>query len=128
MKILIIEDIEFRQKFIQECLDIDNADWSQRAEEGLELLAKNKYDVVFLDHDIIGAKSGSYLTLHWYQNHKALATQKPVVIIHSMNQEGASKMENHLKGVSKITKKIPFRLIVQKKVNLSEIVLSLLQE
>jgi DNA-binding response OmpR family regulator len=127
MKILIIEDIEFRQNLIKDLMGVSDADWSQRAEEGLDLLSKNKYDLVFLDHDIIGAKSGSYLTQRWYEQRKEFATQKPLVIIHSMNEEGAIKMENHLKGVSEMTEKVPFRLIVQKKVDLQLVVAEMLQ-
>ena len=47
-------------------------------------------------------------------------TKTPIVIIHSMNMAGASEMENYLKGVSKVTIRIPFKLIVTDKVDLNE--------
>jgi len=38
---------------------------------------------------------------------------------------GASKMENYLKGISKVTKRIPFKLIVTNKVDLKAAVVDL---
>jgi len=62
MKVLIVEDIEFRQELIKKKIEIENVDWAQYGDKGFELLKKNNYDLVFLDHDLINAKSGSYLT------------------------------------------------------------------
>ncbi|MCP3930508.1 MAG: response regulator [Bacteroidetes bacterium] len=122
MKILIIEDIAYRKKYLQELVNPSETDWAQRAEDGLELLARNEYDLIFLDHDLIGAKSGSYLTMAWSKKAKEFATQKPMVIIHSMNMEGARRMESHLKGIAKKTERIPFKLIIEGKVDLVKII------
>lgn len=74
-------------------------------------------------------RSGSYLTQNWYEATKKekpkFQTQSPIVIIHSMNMIGAGRMENYLKGISKITKRIPFKLIVTNKIDLKKEVESL---
>lgn len=124
MKILILEDIDYRQNFLKELFPNDEIDCTKKAEEGLDLLRNNDYDIVFLDHDIIGAKSGSYMTMQWAQQYKDFKTQKPFVIIHSMNMEGAAKMEAHLKGISKKTERVNFKLIVQKQVDVVELISS----
>jgi hypothetical protein len=90
-------------------------------------LKEKKFDLVFWDHDLIGAKSGSYLTQNWYKNRGSLKTVKPIVVIHSMNMQGASKMENHLKGISRVTERIPFRQIVLGEVHLKERIQELLE-
>ena len=120
MNVLIVEDIVFRQNFIKDAIGFDNVACTKDADKALEMLKETNYDLVFLDHDLISAKSGSYLTQNWYNNKGSLKTIKPIVIIHSMNMDGASKMENHLKGISKVTERIPFRQIVLGKVDLKE--------
>lgn len=120
MRVLIIEDIDFRQNFIKEKIGNKDADWAPNAEKALAFLEENNYDLVFLDHDLIGAKSGSYITELWYQQKEKFKTQKPVVIIHSMNMIGAQIMTNYLKGVARTIERIPFRLIVTEKVDLQQ--------
>lgn len=44
-----------------------------------------------------------------------------------MNMIGATKMENYLKGVSKRTERIPFKLIVTKEVDIRAKILELVE-
>ncbi len=101
MKVLIVEDILFRKNYLSNLIPTRDIDWAQHADDGLAFLEENKYDLVFLDHDLLSAKSGSHLTLEWVERKEAFKTKKPLVIIHSMNMEGATKMGNHLKGIFK---------------------------
>jgi CheY-like chemotaxis protein len=117
----------FRQHFIRDALGFENTECTKDADRALLLLKEKKFDLVFLDHDLIGAKSGSYLTQNWYKNRGSLKTVKPIVVIHSMNMQGASKMENHLKGISRVTERIPFRQIVLGEVHLKERIQELLE-
>jgi CheY-like chemotaxis protein len=126
MNVLIVEDVAFRQNFIKDTLGFDTIECTKDADKALLMLKETKYDLVFLDHDLIGAKSGSYLTQNWFNNRGSLKTIKPIVIIHSMNMAGASKMENHLKGLTRLTERIPFRQIVLGEVNLKERIQELL--
>ena len=128
MNVLIIEDVKFRQDFIKDALGFENVECTKDADKALSLLKEKDFDLVFLDHDLVGAKSGSYLTQLWYKNRGLLKTIKPIVVIHSMNMQGASKMENHLRGISKVTERIPFRQIVLGEVNLRERVEELLED
>lgn len=126
MNVLIVEDVVFRQNFIKEALGFEHTECTKYADEALSLLKEKQFDLVFLDHDLIGARSGSYLTQHWYAQKDALQTIQPIVIIHSMNRQGAAKMEHHLKGITKATARIPFRQIVLGEVDLPERVQALL--
>ncbi len=122
MKILIIEDVVFRQDFIVNKLGAENVDRARRADIALELLQENDYDVIFFDHDLVGTRSGSDITMEWANAGRELQPKRPLVIIHSMNMEGADRMETHLKGLTSKTLRIPFRTIVEGKVNLKECV------
>jgi CheY-like chemotaxis protein len=126
MNVLIVEDVEFRQNLIRDTLGFEHTECTKDADQALLLLKEKAFDLVFLDHDLIGARSGSYLTQHWFNNRGALQTVKPVVIIHSMNMAGATKMENHLQGISRVTARIPFRQIVLGEVDLKARVRELL--
>ena len=128
MNVLIVEDITFRQNFIKEALGFENVVATKDADQALLMLKEQAFDLIFLDHDLIGARSGSYLTQKWFNSRGSLKTVKPIVIIHSMNMDGASKMENHLKGISKVTERIPFRRIVLGEVNLKERIAALLDQ
>jgi CheY-like chemotaxis protein len=121
MKILIIEDVVFRQDFIANKLGIDDFDRARRADIALELLQEHDYDVIFFDHDLVGARSGSDITMEWANAGRDLQPKMPLVIIHSMNMEGAHRMETHLKGLTSKTLRIPFRNIVNGEVDLKAI-------
>ena len=127
MKILIIEDAMIRQNFFRKILKGWSIDFARDADSGLNKLRNQIFDIVFLDHDLVGAKSGSYLTELWYKQRNDFNTIKPIVIIHSMNMLGATKMENYLKGVSKRTERIPFKLIVTKEVDIKAKILELVE-
>lgn len=122
MKVLIIEDVVFRQDFIVKLLDIENIDRARRADIALELLQENDYDLIFFDHDLVGARSGSNITMEWAGAGVDLQPKKPLVVIHSMNMEGADRMEKHLKGLTSKTLRIPFRAIVRGEVDLQKII------
>jgi DNA-binding response OmpR family regulator len=122
MKILIIEDVIFRQDFIANKLGTDDFDRARRADIALELLQENDYDVIFFDHDLVGARSGSDITMEWANAGRALQPKRPLVIIHSMNMEGAGRMETHLKGLTSKTLRIPFRNIVQGEIDLKALI------
>ena len=53
MKVLIIEDIVYRQNYLKDLIEMEEVHCVQRADDGLELLAKNNYDLVLLDHEVV---------------------------------------------------------------------------
>ena len=101
--ILIVEDVEYRQKYLASQLTFEPLEiqYVKLADKGLKALQEEAFDIVFLDHDLIGARTGSFLTMDWARKHHSFKTQKPLVIIHSMNTEGTRKMEAHLKGIAR---------------------------
>lgn len=109
MRIFILEDMEtrntwFRQNFIGNVID-----FTMDVEEASELLSKNQYDVIFLDHDLADAhydtwaksqmtneeyaeelENTGYDVAKWIaENNNNSQAQ---VIIHSCNEWGSKRM------------------------------------
>ena len=74
-KVLIIEDVVFRQQYLSKLIEADEIDCARRADKALGFLYQKNYDVVFLDHDLIGAISGSNITMEWAGNTDTIKTK-----------------------------------------------------
>ena len=122
MKILIVEDAQVRIDFFLKQLTTYEVDAVKRVDQALKLLKEKAYDLVMLDHDLIGARTGSHLTLEWQTNPKVLLTQNPMVIIHSMNIPGGKIMENHLRGIAKSIAVIPYRFFVTGETDIHQLI------
>ena len=97
MRIFILEDDPERIVWFKANLDTDNLDITDLAEKGMELLHENKYDIVFLDHDLGGevfVDSNMFNTGHTVAKmiHETKNKVTPVVI-HSWNSNGAQNMK-----------------------------------
>ncbi len=101
MRIFILEDNEYRMvKFRRELIghDIDHAD---NVSDGIDLVAKNKYDLLFLDHDLGGEEMvDSNEENAGYQLAKFIASstlnKTTMCVIHSCNPAGAKNMANEI--------------------------------
>lgn len=107
-KVLILEDNDDRIKIFKRLFL--NADIVKTAKEAIDLVAKNKYDIIFLDHDLGGEvyvdsehENTGYQVAKFimYEDNPNKITE---VIVHSMNWWGA----NNIKTVIRHAKLIPF--------------------
>jgi len=48
MKVLIVEDIKFRQDLIKQKIELEDVNATKKADKALELLERYAYDLVFL--------------------------------------------------------------------------------
>ena len=97
MRILFLDDDRNRTgKFISQMGDWPwhTVDFAETAQEAKDLLAKHRYDLASLDHDLGGnvfvpsdAESGYEVT-----KVIAAASHQPAVIVHSFNPTGAKRM------------------------------------
>jgi len=107
MKILVLEDDierieEFRKRF-QNVKGIENVDFCYSAKVCIELLKKEKYSLIFLDHDLgdkVFVNSNEQNTgaevARWIEQNPLESGQS--VIIHSVNPSGAKYMMSAIKG------------------------------
>ena len=95
MKIFILEDDPNRVSWFKENLDCKNLDITEFVEEAIELLNNNTYDAVFLDHDLGGTYYAPSDEKSGYAVAELIAeniTYKPIIVIHSMNHAGGTRM------------------------------------
>lgn len=112
MRILILEDDakrhkQFKMNFIGHVLTI-----VETAHECIEALVKEKFDALFLDHDLGGeqmvasGKGTGYEVALWLSKHIDYAPKE--IYVHSLNIPGALNMINVLSGVGIYAVRAPF--------------------
>jgi len=100
MKMLVLEDNEDRIKVFKEALIKHDVDYTDSSKEAIELLKKNPYVTIFLDHDLGGkemvmsGENTGYEVAKFLSEHKSLMPKQ--VIIHSLNGVGSSNMKRAL--------------------------------
>ena len=101
MKVLFVDDMQirfdrFQEKFKDECNEIT---YASTVEVAIDALKKEKFDCIFLDHDLGGqyfvpsGKNTGYEIAEWIGNNM---DYKPIIIIHSMNPIGGVNMHRIL--------------------------------
>ena len=96
MKILILEDTQERIKQFKETLSKHECTFTDNAYKAIDFLYCYFWDALFLDHDLGGMvmqesteKTGYAVALWLHENPEY---QPPIIIIHSLNPVGATKM------------------------------------
>ena len=88
-KVLILEDDDKRIQMFEEWLvGINNIEIYRTSDLAIKALKKNKYDIIFLDHDLAGDDTG-------FEAAKIIPktdNRSTTVIIHSLNPAGAQRM------------------------------------
>ena len=101
MKVLFLDDMpvrfqKFEAIFKDECNEILHAETSKDA---IGLLQNNKFDAIFLDHDLGGTyfvpsgEDTGFEVAEWICEN---VDYKPIIIIHSMNPMGGVNMHHKL--------------------------------
>lgn len=103
MRVLVLEDMQTRIEWFRQALIGNVVDFVVCVADAKILLAKNNYDMIFLDHDLRDVHYGDinaepeetgYAAVQWMISEKNNKQAK--VIIHSMSS-GAPRMETALK-------------------------------
>ena len=92
MRILILEDDGARVNNFIEILHNHTLDITENAYDAIDWLEENKYDLIFLDHDLgDGNGSGSLVAAFLSQ-----IDSKATIIIHSWNMPASNAMVGYL--------------------------------
>jgi DNA-binding response OmpR family regulator len=121
MKVLILEDDPERLEWFSENLKVEDVDVTDMAEDAMNFLKNNVYDIIFLDHDLGGAvyvDSSVFNTGFTVAKMIHETDNKNVpVVIHSWNSQGA-KMMKHVMTLNKVENvyhpflSVEFRMVV----------------
>jgi hypothetical protein len=114
MKILVFEDMLERKKHFAKNLIGANVDYSEDALEAKLMIAKNRYEVIFLDHDMnLETNTSStydgnngYSVACFIKEHPEFAPK--VVIVHSCNAPGGDAIMFVLRDSIDELHRIPF--------------------
>lgn len=100
MKILILEDDENRMEIFKRNLIGHSITITEKSKEAIEYLKNNKYDYLYLDHDLGGkvmvasGENTGYEVAKWLEENP---DRKPDhIILHSFNPVGSDNMKKAL--------------------------------
>lgn len=123
MKYLILEDNERRRERFNHYLDEWNVITLQfcfTADKAIECLQREKYDVIFLDHDLGGenfvesSRDDTGAGVARWMATTSYVGRETDVIIHSMNPRGALEMEQTLQAAGfTMVRKQPFAALLR---------------
>ncbi len=107
----------FRKRFVNDELDI-----TDQIEEARELLSTNKYDAIFLDHDLIpehyetsdhdDERTGVAIAFWLAENHHVQPSA--MIIVHTRNADGAIRMVEKLRDAGRQVEYVPFPMLEQR--------------
>ena len=107
MKICVVEDYEGRVEAFQMLLHPHDLTICRTAKEGTDAVEVEKFDVIFLDHDLGEGEDDNGF---WVAKAVARGVNKETpVVIHSMNPVGAENIFHQLRYNPKV--KLPFSAI-----------------
>jgi CheY-like chemotaxis protein len=103
MRIFFLDDSNERVKKFRKNSVGHNVDYAESAEQAIEMLKRNRYDLIYLDHDLAAEHyNGSYTTAKTgYDVAKKLAEYEhlygAIVFAHTLNHSGALNILSVLK-------------------------------
>lgn len=122
LRVFLLDDDTLRHNWFAKQFKRDTLDIAAEPSRAVELLERNRYDLVFLDHDL--------LPEHYYaENHDdehtgyAVArwlSERPdrqatsAIIVHTRNADGALRMVETLRRVGRQVEHVPFPLLAPK--------------
>ncbi len=110
MKILFLDDDPFRHTVVRLDLRFSGAKLVavKTCEEAVRAIAKEKFDLILLDHDLDGqvfVPSGPGTGFEVAQSIPASVNRETRVIVHSLNEDGAKRM---IEAIGPTAEWVPF--------------------
>jgi CheY-like chemotaxis protein len=126
LRVFLLDDDVLRHKWFAKQFAGDRVDVAADPARSIELLSSNRYDLIFLDHDLLpehyyaegfdDERSG-YAVARWLSERPdrcALAQ----IIAHTRNADGALRMVELLRRVGLQAEHVPFQMLAPKIKNL----------
>ena len=116
MKIFVLDDDRWRIGWFLNTFGAKNVDYARDPIRAVVKLCQNKYDTIFLDHDLGGPYTrgpwGDGIDLAKVMSEEKIQTDA-MIILHSMNKKGAVKMRQVLENTHRHIKYTPFFDLVE---------------
>jgi len=123
LRVLVLDDERGRHDWLAERFKRDHFDSAFEPAEAIELLTSNRYDAIFLDHDLLphhyrnqqepDDERTGYAVASWLA---ANAGKHSVarIIVHTRNADGAWRMVSLMRDAGLTAEHIPFPYLSQK--------------
>lgn len=120
IQVFLLDDDVRRHRWFAKRFDGDDLDIAENVDEAKELLQENKYDAIFLDHDLLPehyesndhddfARTG-YAVAEWLNENKEI-NRAATIIVHTRNADGAIKMVEKLRETGRQVEYVPFPML-----------------
>lgn len=117
MKIFVLEDDINRIQRFRQKLHNPSVTYCDYVEDAKMLLKKDKYDVIFLDHDLGGEimvdsndPNTGYQLAKWIREQGMTFDQ---IIIHTCNPIGGDNIQKEISGSSANVVRMPFPILIE---------------
>jgi len=122
IRIFVLEDDERRCEWFAKRFKGDHLDIVDDVSQAKELLTTQRYDSIFLDHDLIPEHYGAtesddertgYAIASFLAAHPELQ-RAATIMVHSFNADGAMRMVEELRSAGRQAEYIPFHFLEER--------------
>ncbi len=122
IRIFLLDDDTRRHKWFSVRFKGDYIDIAHDVDQAEELLARNAYDAIFLDHDLHPEHYNSdasddertgYAVACWLASHPELQ-RAATILVHTRNADGAMRMVEELRRSGRTAEYVPFPYLAER--------------
>jgi hypothetical protein len=121
ISVFLLDDDRRRHRWFEKRFKGDHLDIAETVAEARELLSRNTYDAIFLDHDLLphhydgelDDENTGYAIACWLNENKD-SNRSATVIVHTRNADGAVRMVEKLRECGRLVEYVPFPLLDMK--------------
>lgn len=122
ISIFLLDDDTRRHRWFVKRFDGDQVDIAENVDEAKNLLQKNSYDAVFLDHDLLPEhyesekwddENTGYAIADWLSKNRNVQSAT-MIIVHTRNSEGGMRMVEVLRENERNVEYVPYPLLDMK--------------
>ncbi|HYO62231.1 MAG TPA: cyclic-phosphate processing receiver domain-containing protein [Pyrinomonadaceae bacterium] len=119
LSVFLLDDDEARHRWFAKRFRRDHLDVAVEPAHAIELLQTNRYDAIFLDHDLLPEhyhaetledKLTGYEVAEWLALHPERQAAS-AIIVHTRNADGAWKMVRRLQDSGRQAEYVPFPVL-----------------
>jgi hypothetical protein len=119
ISVFLLDDDERRHRWFRKRFANDDIDITDQIEEAKNFLSKNRYDAIFLDHDLIpehyesskhdDERTGIAIAF-WLADNKTIQPAAKI-FVHTRNADGALRMAEKLREAGRDVEYVPFPML-----------------
>jgi hypothetical protein len=122
VRVLLLDDDVLRHEWFAKQFKRDVLDVASDPPRAIELLSENRYDVIFLDHDLLPEhyyadgpddERTGYAVANWLASRPDLQAASSIVV-HTRNADGALRMVELLRNSGRQAEHVPFHMLLPK--------------